>query len=218
MDSTLSNLISRTSDLHAAVKQHVAQLQTSDHARTILSFKAGGLSLQLASGALLLLQSRQFAPALALMRPQFESLVRGIWLTYTADDGWIEKLSRPLTVENAKQVSNAPMLAKMLGQLKATQDSALQFTVEQLHAFHEISTAPLNSFVHGGMLPLSFAASGYPSVIVQGALRNSNGVVALATQLLSVLTGDRENMGPVERLHTEFADCLPTLGKPTYEP
>lgn len=218
MDPSLSTLISRTSDLHAAVKQHVAQLQIPGHARTILSFKAGGLSLQLASGALLLVQNRQVAPALALMRPQFECLVKGIWLAYTADDAWIEKLSRPLTVENAKQVNNAPMLAQMLRQLKASEDSEIQFTVEQLYAFHEISTAALNSFVHGGMLPLSFATSGYPLVVVQGALRNSNGVVALATQLLSVLTGDRENVGPVERLHNEFADCLPALSKPTHEP
>jgi hypothetical protein len=43
-------------------------------------------------------------------------------------------------------------------------------------------------------------------------VRNSNAVVALDAQLLSILSGDPEGMEPVRRFHKEFADCLPILG------
>lgn len=38
-------------------------------------------------------------------------------------------------------------------------------------------------------------------------------LVALATQLAAVATGNPQAMLPVRSLHTEFADCLPIISQ-----
>jgi hypothetical protein len=55
-----------------------------------------------------------------------------MWLTYIADDGWIQTLSEPLTVETAKQGNKAPMLKEMLDGLSTRTEPPLRFTVRQL--------------------------------------------------------------------------------------
>ena len=44
-------------------------------------------------------------------------------------------------------------------------------------------------------------------------LRNSNAMVAIASQLAAIVTGDQQNMVPVRTLHTDFADCLPIISQ-----
>jgi len=203
-----SAFLSRTAQFHEAVATHTSRLQIHDHSRTILGFKAGCLSLELASGTLRLAQEANVSAALALVRPQFECLVRGMWLTYIASDEWIEKLSQPLTRETAKQGNKAPMLREMLDSLGTRTEPPLQFTIRQLQEFHELGKVVLNSFTHGGMIPLARVGAAYPEWMVLNAIQNSNGVVALATQLLSVLTGDPRTMKPVRQLYEDFQDCL----------
>jgi hypothetical protein len=203
-----STFISRTAQLHEAVGMHTSRLQIQNHPRAILSFKAGCLSLELAAGTLRLVQEANVSAAFALVRPQFECVVRGMWLLYMASDEWIEKLSQPLTKETAKQGNKAPMLKEMLESLGTRTEPPLQFTVRQLQEFHELGKVVLNSFTHGGMIPLARVGAAYPEWMVLNAIQNSNGVVALATQLLSVLTGDPRNMEPVRQLYEDFQDCL----------
>jgi hypothetical protein len=54
--------------------------------------------------------------------------------------------------------------------------------------------------------------TGYPAQLTYDVVRNLNAVTALATQLESILSGDPEDMEPIRRFHTAFADCLPLLG------
>lgn len=203
-----STYLSRTAEFHEAVARHRGRLQVPVHPRVILGFKAGCLSLELAAGTLRLTQEGNVSAALALIRPQFECLVRGMWLTYIADDGWIQTLSEPLTVETAKLGNKAPMLKEMLDGLGTRTEPPLRFTVRQLQEFHELGKVVLNSFTHGGMVPLARVGTGYPEWLVLNAVQNSNGVVALATQLLTVLTGVETNMVPVRQLYEDFQDVL----------
>lgn len=206
--SKYSTFLARTAQLHEAVGTHCLGLQIPGYPRVILSDKAGRLSLQLAAGALRLVQDGNVYAAMALMRPQFECLVRGMWLMYVASDDWIEKLSHPLTEASAKKGSGAPMLAKMLDGLGKTTEPRLQFMVRQLQEFHEKGKVVLNSFTHGGMVPLARVGAGYSESMVLGAMQNSNGVLTLSCQLLTVLTGQQENMAPVYRMYDEFEDCV----------
>lgn len=206
--SKYSAFLARTAQLHEAVGTHCLGLQIPGYPRVILSYKAGRLSLQLAAGALRLVQDGNVYAAMALIRPQFECLVRGMWLMYAASDEWIEKLSHPLTETSAKNGSGSPMLAKMLESLGKATEPRLLFMVQQLQEFHELGKAVLNSFTHGGMVPLAHAGAGYSESMVLGAMQNSNGVLTLSCQLLTVLTGKPENMVPVYRMYDEFEDCV----------
>lgn len=94
--------------LQKAVVEHCRHLQIPAHHRVLLSFKAGSLSLQLATATMGLMRQGNAFAAIALIRPQFECLVRGTWLMYVARDHWIEKLSQPLTLDSTCHFSSTP--------------------------------------------------------------------------------------------------------------
>lgn len=71
----------------------------------------------------------------------------------------------------------------------------------------------MNSYAHGGLHPLSRKITGYPAQLIYDFIRNSTAVVALTTQLQSILTGMPENMGPVPKIHRNFLDVLPSINQ-----
>lgn len=146
------------------------------------------------------------------MRSQYESLVRGIWLLHAANDTWIEKLSESLTLESAKHANEGLMLSAMLSELENNGDSP-ELIVEELKKYRDVAWKVLNSYVHGGLHPLSRTLAGYPAELTYNVVRNSNAVVALTTQLLSILSGDPRKMEPARRFHVEYSDCLPILSE-----
>lgn len=83
--------------------------------------------------------------------------------------------------------------------------------VAQLKEYRDVTWKALNSYAHGGLHPLARVVTGYPPQLTFHTLRNSNAVLALTAQLLSLLTYDAGAIEPVRRMHAEFADCLPIL-------
>ncbi|MDI1270542.1 MAG: hypothetical protein PSV40_15750 [Polaromonas sp.] len=209
-DEELNALLERTGAFQEAVHAHVNNLIPVEERRYLVAFQAGLLSLEHATGALVLIGQGLFPPAYSLMRPQYESLVRGIWLLHAASDSWVEKLGEPLTLENAKRANEGLMLAEMLKELEKS-STAPGPIVEQLKEYRDVTWKALNSYAHGGLHPLSRTLAGYPAQLTYDVVRNSNAVVALATQLVSILSGDPRNMEPVRRFHVEYSDCLPIL-------
>ena len=215
-EEKLIALLARTAAFHEAVLTHVRALIPFDDSRSIVAFQAGLLSLEHATGAFALINIELLPSAYALMRPQYESLVRGIWLLHGASDTWVEKLGEPLTLETAKRANEGPMLAEMLKGLEAS-STAPQAIVSQLREYRDVTWKALNSYAHGGLHPLARTATGYPAQLTYDVMRNSNAIVALTTQLLSILTGNPVKMEPVRRLHIDFADCLPILNGPNQQ-
>lgn len=92
-----------------------------------------------------------FASAIALLRPQYESLVRGIWLLYAASDNWVEKLSEPLTMESAKRANEGLRLAEMLNQLES-HTAMPKLIMESLLDYKDTAWKPFTSIVALSML------------------------------------------------------------------
>lgn len=159
---------------------------------------------------MVLFQQGLFPSAIALARPQYESLVRGVWLLYAASDNWVEKLAEPLTMESAKRAKEVVGLADMLKQLESSPDAPAPI-VRQLREYKDVTWEAMCSYTHGGLHPLARGHSGYPAPLIHDVLRNANAVVALTAQLQSILTGLPQNMQPVQGMHEEFADVLPLL-------
>ena len=216
IEEKLKKLLGRTAEFHMAVQTHVVNLNPYEDCRSLVSFQAGLLSLEHATGAFVLINNNLLPSAYALMRPQYESLVRGIWLLHAGNDSWVEKLGEPLTVETARRANEGPMVAEMLKGLEES-STAPQGIVRQLKEYRDVTWKALNSYAHGGLHPLVRTLSGYPAQLNYDVMRNSNAVVALTTQLLSILTGNHRHMEPVRKLHVEFSDCLPILSEPTQQ-
>lgn len=116
-EQKLLQLVERTAAFHEQVQQHVQTLTPYPEQRFISAFQSGLLSLEHAVSAQVLFEQGLFSSAIALTRPQFESLVRGIWLLHAASENWVTKLSEPLTMESAKRANEGEGLAEMLKQL-----------------------------------------------------------------------------------------------------
>ena len=206
----LDSLLERTGIFQAAVISHISGLTPAPGTRHVIALQAAALSIEHAAGALLLFKHNLLTPAYSLMRPQYESLVRGVWLLYAASELWVEKLSELLTEESARRANEGLMPAEMLNQLEGCA-RAPAYIVGQLQEYKSATWKALNSYAHGGIHALARSASGYPPKLTFDVVCNSNAIVALATQLASILTGDAQNMLPVKKIHVEFADCLPIL-------
>ena len=211
-EEKLQKLLDRTSELHAAVQRHMQSLLPAPDQRFVIAFQSGLLSLEHAVSALVLFEQGLFSSAIALTRPQFESLVRGIWLLHAASDNWVNKLSEPLTMESAKRANEGEGLVEMLKQLEAN-PTAPAAIVAQLREYKEVTWKAMNSYAHGGLHPLSRKITGYPAQLIYDVIRNSNAIVALTAQLQSILTGMPENMGPVRQMHRDFVDVLPIINQ-----
>ncbi len=83
--------------------------------------------------------------------------------------------------------------------------------VAQLREYKKAAWKAMNSYAHGGLHPLSRTMSGYPAQLIYDVIRNANAVVALTAQLLSILSGSPQNMGPVRQMHKDFIDILPII-------
>ena len=209
-EEKLLQLIERTAAFHERVQQHVQTLTPYPEVRFITAFQSGLLSLEHAVSALILFEQGLFSSAIALTRPQFESLVRGVWLLHAASENWVTKLSEPLTMESAKRANEGEGLAEMLKQLEANPDAPAGI-VAQLREFKEVAWKAMSSYTHGGLHPLSRTMNGYPAQLIYDVIRNGNAVVALSAQLLAILSGNPQNMAPVRQMHTDFMDILPIV-------
>lgn len=86
----LHQRMDRTAQFQASVQHHVASLLPAPGERFVTAFQSGLLSLEHALSSLMLLNQGLFSSAIALTRPQFESLVRGVWLLHAASDNWAQ--------------------------------------------------------------------------------------------------------------------------------
>lgn len=204
--------LERNGQFHERVAENLSQLAPYPDRRYDLAMKSALLSVEHAAAAFVLVSGQFHAPGYTLLRTQFETLVRGIWFMYAASDVWIEKLSRPLTVETAEAAKDTLMVDKMMKGLRSSETAPAAVLV-QLDACRDVIWKALNSYSHGGFHPLARLATGYPPRLSYDVLRNSNAMVAIASQLAAILTGDRHAMNPVRTLHTEFADCLPIISQ-----
>ncbi|PKO38989.1 MAG: hypothetical protein CVU31_17890 [Betaproteobacteria bacterium HGW-Betaproteobacteria-4] len=122
-----------------------------------------------------------FTSTFALFRVQYEALTRGIWFLYGASEEWVEKLSAPLTAENAKKANEGPMLSKMLEEI---QGKAPDVVIGQLKEFKEYSWKALSSYIHVGLHPLKRKAEGYPVGLIEQVLKQSNGLSLMGSRSL----------------------------------
>lgn len=142
--------------------------------------------------------------ATSLLRLQYESLVRAIWVIYSASDSIVEKLSAELNSENAKKANRLPMLSQMLNEMeKTTPHNALIPLLE----FRDTSWKDLSSFVHGGFHLIHRHGAGYPAWLQETVLRSSNNLNGMNGYFISIMTGDIPLSKSVHASFNDFMDC-----------
>jgi len=146
-----------------------------------------------------------YTSAAALLRVQYEALVRALWALYVATDAQVELLIAELTQETEKRNSRIPMLSEML---TAIENKAPHAPVAMLKEFKHYSWKPLSSFVHGGIHAVNRHSNGFPVLLVQNFILHSNGLLCIAANLALILSG-APPAGLLPKIQAQFRDCLP---------
>lgn len=149
--------------------------------------------------------------ASALLRVQYESLVRAIWMHHCATEQDVELMLAELTRESAKQASKIPMLSRMLDEIEV---KAPHVPVAALREFKHYSWKPLSSYVHGGIHAVNRHGRGFPMELALMQIRHSNGLLGVAGNLLLIIAGIPAEAGIMAGIYKEFADCLPPAEPP----
>lgn len=154
--------------------------------------------------------------AAAVLRLQYEALLRAAWLLYAATDVQVEKASATLVEESATAAKNLAGSAEMLKDLERLSQEQPEFRglVAPLREIRDAAWTAMNSFVHGGLHPLARTSKGFPDVLAANLIKFSNGMLHMAARLLARLTGSMDVVKKVEQSHLKFANCLPIITKP----
>lgn len=167
------------------------------------------VSLEHAESLKILLATRNFTSALGLLRLQFESLVRGMWVLYAASDAEVSKLTAELNKENQERANKLPMLSVMISKLEK---KAPKNAIDPILEFKEYSWKPLSSYIHGGLHAVDRHSKGYPIALLEQALKASNGVNGLVAVFGSILTGQAHLTQEVYKSFETYADCFQMKG------
>lgn len=145
--------------------------------------------------------------ARALIRLQFEALIRGAWALYVAADDAIDVMNNPLDVHVCKNARKLPDATSMLKALSGYAPPGLTTPLED---FHASSWQSLNAYMHTGIHPLSRRIEGYPVELAVQQVRDGNGLLHLSYRLLAGLTGSSEIVAKITDAWRFHPSCMPT--------
>lgn len=204
----LDNLLSQSAKLEERIGSLFALPMPTDSVRVRAALTITSLGFEHARSLKYLVAARLYTSSAALLRIQYESLVRAIWVLHCATDADAELIISELTQESAKRADKIPMLAKMLEEIER---DAPHVPVGQLKEFKFYSWRPLSSFVHGGIHAVNRHGRGFPLELVCMQVRHSNGLLGLAGSLLQVIAGVPPEQQVIGKLFKEFEPCFPPL-------
>ena len=148
----------------------------------------------------------------AVLRLQYEALLRAAWLLFAATPAHVEKLGRTLDLEAEQAAKNLPGYMEMLDAVVKKAPQGLSAPIAE---FNQYSRHALNSFVHSGIHPLRRVREGYPVEMAATVVRFSNGLMHFAYRMLASLSGSQRRMDRVTHLFKEFTDCVPMAKQST---
>lgn len=202
----INTILKRSADLEETLIR-LFNINFHDNSdRAVASKVMCSVSFEHAESAKILIAAGNFTSALGLVRLQYESFVRAMWIYFAASDIAVSKLTSELTHESAKRAEKLPMLSEML---KMLEGKAPKVALDQLLEFKEYSWKPLSSFIHGGIHAINRHSLGYPEPLLIQALKASNGISIMVGMFLIILSHDISQSGKMPTIQFDYQDCLP---------
>jgi hypothetical protein len=203
----------------AALTEHLFGLLANigplrDDIRSVATASACELSLEHAQALRASLVVGAPNTAAAVLRLQYEALLRGSWLLYSASDAELARATGDMSLQGQASAQHLPNTKEMLDRLVAMLETqpALIGLVRPLQEIREQSWKTMNSFVHAGLHPLHRSSEGFPAPLADQLVRNSNGMMHMAARLHARLSlGLGAPAAALERAFTGFEDCLPMI-------
>jgi len=203
-----SSIYSDTDQLASKLLAVVAVPLYDGSPRITTSNVACSLSLEHWQSVRVLLHGGLLSSSAVVHHAQFEATVRSIWLLYAAPDGLVAKIGAALLQESEQSAKNMPQTSVMMEHLAKR---APPQAYDALSRFKSNSWGALNSYVHAGIHPIRRHGEGYPMALLEGVLRNSNGLAVLTCMQAVALSGQQHLQAPLLALAAEYPACMPPV-------
>ena len=186
----------------------LTNIEHDGSARSQLALMFSTIAIEHGISQRVLVSIENLASAVALLRVQFETVTRALWLHFAASNERVNRYAELIVSRSLKEPANGPSIQEMLDGLGETAPPSI---AKMLGELKQGAWSPLNSYVHTGIHPLMQAHHGYPPEYALQILRNANGLSTMAAMLMAVLSGDPEITRRIRRFRLTNLDCLPPL-------
>lgn len=140
-------------------------------------------------------------PALTLVRPCFEALVRAIWVKEGAKEEWVAAFLT-LTAEaisSSGETQMGPSVGRMLEEIS---NRCPEFVWRPLRMLKDETWRAMNSYVHGGIRAIGQVNSPENWDQLASAMLNANMMLVIATNLARMTSGVRSpEIAAIQRNH-----------------
>lgn len=216
MEGTFIRVLQRTHLLQQMLHDTADHPLANGTQRLRVSAIGANLAMDHWLAVTMLMESGNFASAIALVRLQYESLLRSVWCLHCATDAQIDLLSESLSEASQQAAKRLPTATGMLEAL-AKVPQAVNLCA-RLDEFRHYAWGPLNSFIHAGQHPLVRQAEGYPVGLLLQIVRASNGLGVLIAMQQVILANRGDLQKAILARCGAFADCLPPEREPEARP
>lgn len=199
----------RLFDQSDALQEAASQVLTSGASppdrRAFLAIRLAGVSLEHWGAQRLLLRAGLDVSGFAMVRLQFEAVIRAVWILECAKDDWLERFSAPVPDGQLEEPVLGPPVEAML----STISKKAPVIAEMLKQLKDGAWEPMHSYVHGGARPIVQSLIGTTHYQVSAVLRNANGLGLIAINVLTRALRNPSLNGFVAHLQREYSECLP---------
>lgn len=212
--SAIKSFLSQSQEFRAAIFRKIKEIPFTDEneSRILATLIMLDISSEHWFSIQELIKNEHFISSTALMRLQYESLLRGSWLYWCADDKHIQSLNQALNEQNVKKVERStPTISVILENLKAkveTGEIPKKF-FSLVQEFKEQHLKPVHSFVHSGMHAFNRKKEGYIDPMIIQIGQNANGLEVLNAMLQATLINDGEILMYIVQMQYLYLNCLP---------
>jgi hypothetical protein len=205
--SPLSDVVRQSAELTDLVASAWQDTPLQNEARTQAAEGLCALSIEHAFSVQMLIETCP-ASAIALVRPQYESLVRAVWSYHAATAPELDRLLAPLSLASQQAAKKLPGVPEMLERIEG---AGPRGAAALLSRARTRMNDGLNSYIHGGIHPFARARAGYPLNFLIDMQKNSNAMSFLTMLVLAEVSEDADIVAVLPALHHRFENVLPDL-------
>lgn len=204
-DSHVHLVLERSEQLDSEIISRFTPYKSTNNKDRITQI-CSDLSFQHAKSLRVLYDLELDGTATAILRMQFESVVRLMWLHFSAPENFIESYAGSIDVDNPPK--DFPTITEMIEKIKK---SGVKGPGETLEEFKEVAWKGMNNHIHNGYLALSRHVNSYPEKVVIQIISNSNALNLVAAMVLARVNQSQDDVNFVKSLQLSYQDIMPEL-------
>lgn len=204
-DSQVHLVLERSEQLDSEIASRFTPYKSTNN-KDQLTQVCSDLSFQHAKSLRVLYDLELDGTATAILRMQFESVVRLMWLHFSAPDSFIESYTGSISADNPPK--EFPAVTEMIEKIKK---SGVRGPGETLEEFKEVAWKGMNNHIHNGYLALSRHVNSYPEKLVIQIISNSNALNLMTAMVLARINQSQTDVNFVKSLQLSYQDIMPEL-------